>query len=107
MQTSWLHCLKIARLSSYAVKRVQGNVTTKISLFGNKQNLRNQLGHRHGAKVVAQLSHCGRQVIVGHTGFDEAVSASTVRDPVMGARPRALRIDELPMDGVPWRFGYE
>ncbi|MBW2498807.1 MAG: NADH:flavin oxidoreductase [Deltaproteobacteria bacterium] len=52
--------------------------------------------HRHGAKVVAQLSHCGRQVIVGHTGFDEAVSASTVRDPVMGARPRALRLDELP-----------
>ncbi len=52
--------------------------------------------HRHGAKLVAQLSHCGRQVIVGHTGFDEAVSASTVRDPVMGAKPRALRLDELP-----------
>jgi 2,4-dienoyl-CoA reductase-like NADH-dependent reductase (Old Yellow Enzyme family) len=52
--------------------------------------------HRYGARVVAQLSHCGRQVIVGHTGFDEAVSASTVRDPVMGCRPRALRLDELP-----------
>ena len=52
--------------------------------------------HRHGARLVAQLNHCGRQVIVGHTGFDEAVSASTVRDPVMGARPRALRLDELP-----------
>lgn len=52
--------------------------------------------HRHGAKLVAQLSHCGRQVIVGHTGFDEAVSASAVRDPVMGALPRSLRADELP-----------
>ena len=54
--------------------------------------------HRHGARLVAQLNHCGRQVIVGHTGFDEAVSASTVRDPVMGARPRALRLDELPIE---------
>jgi 2,4-dienoyl-CoA reductase-like NADH-dependent reductase (Old Yellow Enzyme family) len=52
--------------------------------------------HRHGAKLVAQLSHCGRQVIVGHTGFDEAVSASSMRDPVMGATPRPLRADELP-----------
>ena len=24
--------------------------------------------HRHGAKLVGQLNHCGRQVIVGHTG---------------------------------------
>jgi 2,4-dienoyl-CoA reductase-like NADH-dependent reductase (Old Yellow Enzyme family) len=52
--------------------------------------------HRHGSKLVAQLSHCGRQVIVGHTGFDEAVSASAVRDPVMGALPRPLRAEELP-----------
>ena len=52
--------------------------------------------HRHGSKLVAQLSHCGRQVIVGHTGFDEAVSASAVRDPVMGALPRSLRREELP-----------
>jgi 2,4-dienoyl-CoA reductase-like NADH-dependent reductase (Old Yellow Enzyme family) len=52
--------------------------------------------HRHGAKLVAQLGHCGRQVIVGHTGVDEPVSASAVRDPVMGAKPRPLRLDELP-----------
>ena len=52
--------------------------------------------HRFGAKLVGQLNHCGRQVIVGHTGVDEPVSASSVREPVMGARPRELRSDELP-----------
>ncbi len=52
--------------------------------------------HRHGAKLVAQLSHCGRQLIVGHTGVEEAVSASSVFEPMMGAHPRALRLDELP-----------
>ncbi|MBK7948272.1 MAG: NADH:flavin oxidoreductase [Deltaproteobacteria bacterium] len=52
--------------------------------------------HRHGAKLVAQLSHCGRQLILGHTGVEEAVSASSVREPVMGAKPRALRVEELP-----------
>ncbi|MBW2268508.1 MAG: NADH:flavin oxidoreductase [Deltaproteobacteria bacterium] len=52
--------------------------------------------HRFGAKLVAQLNHCGRQVIVGHTGVDEPVSASAVRDPMMGAKPRPLRADELP-----------
>jgi len=52
--------------------------------------------HRHGAKLIAQLSHCGRQLILRHTGVDEAVSASGVWEPVMGAKPRALRLDELP-----------
>ncbi len=52
--------------------------------------------HRFGAKLVAQLNHCGRQVIVGHTGIDEPVSASAVREPMMGAKPRPLRMDELP-----------
>lgn len=52
--------------------------------------------HRHGARLIAQLSHCGRQLILGHTGVDEAVSASAVREPMMGAKPRALRLDELP-----------
>lgn len=52
--------------------------------------------HRHGAKVVVQLSHCGRQLIVGHTGVEEAVSASAVFEPMMGAHPRPLRLDELP-----------
>jgi 2,4-dienoyl-CoA reductase-like NADH-dependent reductase (Old Yellow Enzyme family) len=52
--------------------------------------------HRHGARVVAQLSHGGRQLITGHTGVDDPVSASAVYEPMMGTRPRPLRLDEIP-----------
>lgn len=52
--------------------------------------------HRHGAVLVGQLNHCGRQVIVGHTGVDDPVSASAVSEPLMGTRPRALREGEIP-----------
>jgi len=52
--------------------------------------------HRHGAKLIGQLNHCGRQVITGHTGVDDPVSASAVSEPTMGTRPRALRGDEIP-----------
>jgi len=52
--------------------------------------------HRHGGKLVGQLNHCGRQVIQGHTGVDDPVSASAVSEPTMGTRPRALRGDEIP-----------
>ena len=52
--------------------------------------------HRHGAVLVGQLNHCGRQVIKGHTGVDDPVSASAVSEPLMGTRPRALRADEIP-----------
>src|SRR6267142_1882542 len=52
--------------------------------------------HRHGGKLVGQLNHCGRQVIAGHTGVDDPVSASNVSEPPMGTRSRALRGDEIP-----------
>ena len=52
--------------------------------------------HRHGGKLVGQLNHCGRQVITGHTGVHDPVSASAVLEPLMGTRPRALRGDEIP-----------
>ena len=52
--------------------------------------------HRHGAVLIGQLNHCGRQVIQGHTGVDDPVSASAVSEPTMGTRPRALRGDEIP-----------
>ena len=52
--------------------------------------------HRHGGKLVGQLNHCGRQVITGHTGVHDPVSASSVFEPLMGTRPRALRADEIP-----------
>jgi len=51
---------------------------------------------RHGTKLIGQLNHCGRQVIVGHTGVHDPVSASSVYEPLMGTRPRALREDEIP-----------
>ncbi len=52
--------------------------------------------HRHGAKLIGQLNHCGRQVIVGHTGVVDPVSASSVREPVLGTRPRSLHAKEIP-----------
>ena len=57
--------------------------------------------HRHGGKLVAQLNHCGRQVIAGHTGVRDPVSASRVYEPLMGTRPRSLRADEIPGGQVP------
>jgi 2,4-dienoyl-CoA reductase-like NADH-dependent reductase (Old Yellow Enzyme family) len=52
--------------------------------------------HRHGAKLVGQLNHCGRQVIKDHTGVGDPVSASDVSEPTLGTRPRALHADEIP-----------
>ena len=52
--------------------------------------------HRHGARLIGQLNHCGRQVIVGHTGVSDPVSASSVLEPVLGTRPRALHTQEIP-----------
>jgi 2,4-dienoyl-CoA reductase-like NADH-dependent reductase (Old Yellow Enzyme family) len=52
--------------------------------------------HRHGSKLIGQLNHCGRQVIAGHTGVRDPVSASAVYEPLMGTKPRALRLDEIP-----------
>jgi 2,4-dienoyl-CoA reductase-like NADH-dependent reductase (Old Yellow Enzyme family) len=46
--------------------------------------------HQHGAKIFAQLSHCGRQVVPRFAGLPEAVSASDVKDLITGTRPRPL-----------------
>src|SRR5262245_19369365 len=51
---------------------------------------------RHGGKLVGQLNHCGRQVIAGHTGVRDPVSASSVFEPLKGTRPRALSPEEIP-----------
>jgi 2,4-dienoyl-CoA reductase-like NADH-dependent reductase (Old Yellow Enzyme family) len=50
---------------------------------------------RHGTRLIGQLNHCGRQVIAGHTGVHDPVSASSVYEPLAGTRPRALREDEI------------
>jgi len=51
--------------------------------------------HAHGAKIFAQLSHCGREVVPAFAGLSEAVSASDVTDLSTGTRPRALTVAEI------------
>lgn len=51
--------------------------------------------HRHGSLIFAQISHCGRQVTPGQVGRGGAVSASAVKEPVTGTRPRALTGSEV------------
>jgi 2,4-dienoyl-CoA reductase-like NADH-dependent reductase (Old Yellow Enzyme family) len=50
---------------------------------------------RLGAALIAQLNHCGRQVIPQSVGLPQAVSASDVRELMMGTRPRPLARDEI------------
>lgn len=51
--------------------------------------------HRHGTRIFAQLSHCGRQVVPRFVGLPEAVSASDVRDLSIGTLPRPLTVQEI------------
>jgi 2,4-dienoyl-CoA reductase-like NADH-dependent reductase (Old Yellow Enzyme family) len=51
--------------------------------------------HGHGSRIVAQLSHCGRQVLPRYVGHPEAVSASAVRELALGTKPRPLSIPEI------------
>jgi 2,4-dienoyl-CoA reductase-like NADH-dependent reductase (Old Yellow Enzyme family) len=51
--------------------------------------------HAHGAKLFAQLNHCGRQVVPRFAGLAEAVSASAKTELVTGTRPRALTVAEI------------
>jgi 2,4-dienoyl-CoA reductase-like NADH-dependent reductase (Old Yellow Enzyme family) len=58
---------------------------------------------RLGSKLIAQLNHCGRQLIPAAVGLAEAVSASDVRELALGTRPRPLTRDEI--RGVVSDFG--
>jgi 2,4-dienoyl-CoA reductase-like NADH-dependent reductase (Old Yellow Enzyme family) len=51
--------------------------------------------HRHGSAIFAQLGHCGRQVFPREVGLESAVSASPVREKVMGTKPRAMTQEEI------------
>lgn len=53
------------------------------------------LTHRHGGIIYGQINHCGRQVMARAMGLDSAVSASDVREKVMGTKPRPLTRDEI------------
>ncbi|MGA4669524.1 FAD-dependent oxidoreductase [Propionibacteriaceae bacterium Y1923] len=50
--------------------------------------------HAHGAKVIAQIYHCGRQTTEALIGV-QPVSASGVPDPASGSVPRALTVPEI------------
>ncbi len=51
--------------------------------------------HRYGSKIFAQLNHCGRQVFPKDVGLESAVSASAVREKVMGTKPRPMTREEI------------
>ncbi|MBW1988891.1 MAG: NADH:flavin oxidoreductase [Deltaproteobacteria bacterium] len=53
------------------------------------------LVHSHGGAVLGQINHCGRQVLARAMGLSSAVSASDVREKIMGTKPRPLSTDEV------------
>jgi 2,4-dienoyl-CoA reductase-like NADH-dependent reductase (Old Yellow Enzyme family) len=55
-----------------------------------------QLAHAGGSLLVAQLNHGGRQMVESAVPGQRTVSASSVREPLCGTKPRPLRTDEIP-----------
>lgn len=53
------------------------------------------LVHSHGGALFGQINHCGRQVMARAMGLESAVSASDVREKVMGTKPRPLTVAEI------------
>ncbi len=51
--------------------------------------------HAHGAKMFAQLNHCGRQVVPRFADVTDPVSASEVPELVTGTVPRAMEPWEI------------
>ncbi|MGW0943265.1 NADH:flavin oxidoreductase [Streptomyces sp. NPDC002623] len=65
---------------------------------GKKAGLRDwvDLAHSGGSLLIAQLNHGGRQMVRSADPGKAPVSASTVREPLYGTKPRPLRRDEIP-----------
>ncbi len=51
--------------------------------------------HSGGGLLLGQINHCGRQVMAKGMGLESAVSASDVREKVMGTKPRPLTLEEV------------
>ena len=51
--------------------------------------------HAHGSKMIAQLNHCGRQVVPRFAGTHDPVSASDITELVTGTKPRPLNVGEI------------
>ncbi len=54
-----------------------------------------ELVHSHNGALFGQINHCGRQVMARAMGLTSAVSASDVREKVMGTKPRPLSTSEI------------
>jgi len=54
------------------------------------------LAHSGGSLLIAQLNHGGRQMVQSSDPGKATVSASSVREPLYGTKPRPLRADEIP-----------
>jgi 2,4-dienoyl-CoA reductase-like NADH-dependent reductase (Old Yellow Enzyme family) len=54
------------------------------------------LAHDGGSLLIAQLNHGGRQMAKSAVPGQRPVSASAVREPLYGTKPRPLRADEIP-----------
>ncbi|MBK3567994.1 NADH:flavin oxidoreductase [Streptomyces sp. MBT62] len=54
------------------------------------------LAHSGGSLLIAQLNHGGRQMVRSADPGEAPVSASAVREPLYGTKPRPLRQDEIP-----------
>ncbi|MEU4486731.1 NADH:flavin oxidoreductase [Streptomyces purpurascens] len=54
------------------------------------------LAHSGGSLLIAQLNHGGRQMVKSAAPDKAPVSASAVREPLYGIKPRPLRRDEIP-----------
>jgi 2,4-dienoyl-CoA reductase-like NADH-dependent reductase (Old Yellow Enzyme family) len=53
------------------------------------------LVHAHGSKLLAQLGHCGRQVFPREMGIPAALSASPVREKILGTKPRGMTREQI------------
>jgi 2,4-dienoyl-CoA reductase-like NADH-dependent reductase (Old Yellow Enzyme family) len=72
----------------------QAGIDADDKLPGLRQWVR--LAHAGGSLLVAQLNHGGRQMVESAVPGQRTVSASSVREPLYGTKPRPLRTDEIP-----------
>ncbi len=54
-----------------------------------------QMVHGHGAKIVAQINHVGRQTNPKVVGIGTALAPSAVREMTTFTKPRAMTLDEI------------
>lgn len=81
---------------------LQGKSTGRqagIDADDKKPGLRDwvQLARSGGSLLIAQLNHGGRQTVKSGIPGEPTVSASSVREPLFGTKPRPLHSHEIPL----------